>query len=41
MSRTTRFSPEVRERAALLVREHLGEYPSKWGGPPSRARPAA
>ncbi len=26
----TKFSPEVRERAVRLVREHLGEYPSRW-----------
>ena len=30
-SRTTnKFSPEVRERAVRMVREHLGEYPSQW-----------
>ena len=24
------YSPEVRERAVRLVREHLGNYPSRW-----------
>lgn len=31
MPKTTRFSPEVRERAVRLVQEHVGEYPSQWG----------
>ncbi len=26
----TQFSPEVRERAVRLVREHEGEYDSQW-----------
>lgn len=30
MSRQTRYSPEVRERAVRLVREHAAEYPSQW-----------
>ena len=32
MSTTTqnKFSPEVRERAIRLVREHQGEYSSQW-----------
>ena len=30
MARTSRFSPEVRERAVRLVLEHLPEYPSQW-----------
>ena len=31
MSKTTKkFSPEVRERAVRMVREHRGEYPSLW-----------
>jgi transposase len=30
MPRTSRFSPEVRERAVRLVREHQGEHPSQW-----------
>jgi transposase len=25
-----RYSPEVRERAVRMVREHLGDYPSRW-----------
>jgi len=24
------FSPEIRERAVRLVREHQGEYPTQW-----------
>jgi len=27
---TPKYSPEVRERAVRLVREHRGEYPSLW-----------
>jgi len=27
---TSKFSPEVRERAVRMVREHQGEYPSQW-----------
>ena len=31
MSKTTnKFSPEVRTRAVRMVREHGGEYPSRW-----------
>ena len=31
MSKTTKkFSPEVRERAVRMVREHRGDYPSLW-----------
>lgn len=30
MSKQTRFSPEVRERAVRLVQEHRGEYPTVW-----------
>ena len=30
MNRSTKFSPEVRERAVRLVQEHRGEYPSLW-----------
>ena len=30
MSKATRYSAEVRERAVRLVREHVGEYPSQW-----------
>jgi transposase len=30
MSRQTRFSPEVRERAVRLVQEHRGEYETTW-----------
>lgn len=28
--RRTRYSPEVRERAVRLVREHRPEHPSQW-----------
>ena len=27
---TNKFSTEVRERAVRMVREHEGEYPSRW-----------
>jgi len=30
MARPSRYSPEVRERAVRLVREHGPEYPSQW-----------
>lgn len=30
MNKSTRFSPEVRERAVRMVQEHRGEYPSLW-----------
>ncbi len=30
MSKQTKFSPEVRERAVRLVQAHRGEYPSLW-----------
>ena len=30
MTKRTRFSPEVRERAVRLVREHQGEYETEW-----------
>ena len=30
MARRTRFSPEVRERAVRMVREHRAEYDSEW-----------
>ena len=28
--KSNKFSPEVRERAVRMVREHRGEYPSLW-----------
>jgi transposase len=31
MTKTTRFAPEVRERAVRLLWEHEREYPSRWG----------
>ena len=30
MKKSNKFSPEVRERAVRMVKEHLGEYPSLW-----------
>ena len=30
MNKSNKFSPEVRERAVRMVREHRGEYPSLW-----------
>ena len=30
MSRSIRYSPEVRERAVRMVFEHQREYPSQW-----------
>ena len=30
MKKSSKFSPEVRERAVRMVIEHRGEYPSLW-----------
>jgi|TARA_B100000315_G_scaffold256016_1_gene300884 transposase len=30
MSKLTRYSPEVKERAVRMVFEHQNEYPSQW-----------
>lgn len=30
MSKSNKFSPEVRERAVRMVQEHRGDYPSLW-----------
>ena len=30
MTKTKKYSPEVRERAVRMVQEHRGEYPSLW-----------
>ena len=30
MTKSNKFSPEVRERAVRMVQEHRGEYPSQW-----------
>ena len=36
MSKSNKFSPEVREREVRVVQEHRGEYPSLWAlTPPS------
>jgi len=29
-NKSNQFSPEVRERAVRMVREHHGDYPSLW-----------
>jgi transposase len=29
-NKSSKFSPEVRERAVRMVQEHQGEYPSLW-----------
>jgi transposase-like protein len=30
MNKSSKFSPEVRDRAVRMVQEHRGEYPSLW-----------
>ena len=30
MTKTRKFSPEVRERAVRMVLEHGGDYPTRW-----------
>ena len=30
MTKSNKFSPEVRERAVRMVQEHRAEYPSQW-----------
>ena len=30
MKKSSKFSPEVRERSVRMVQEHRGEYPSLW-----------
>ena len=37
MRKSTKFSPEVRERAVRMVLEHRGEYPSLWAAIESMA----
>ena len=37
MNKSTKFSPEVRQRAVRMVQEHRGEYPSLWAAVESMA----
>ncbi len=37
MNKSTKVSPEVRERAVRLVQENRGEYPSLWAAVESKA----
>jgi transposase-like protein len=37
MSKSTKYSPELRERAARMVQEHRGDYPSPWAAVESMA----
>src|SRR5215204_1795157 len=37
MARPSRYSPEVRERAVRMVREHSAEHPSQWAAIASMA----
>ena len=37
MGRPTKYSPEVRERAVRMVREHGAEHPSQWAAIASMA----
>ena len=37
MKKSTKFSPEVRERAVPMVQDHRGEYPSLWAAIESNA----
>lgn len=37
MKKSSKFSPEFRERAVRLVQEHRGEYPSLWAAVESLA----
>ena len=37
MKKSSKFSPEVRERAVRMVQEHRGEYPSLWSAIESMA----
>jgi transposase len=39
MSKSNRFSPEVRERAVRMLQDHRGEYPSYASGKPILNRP--
>ncbi len=37
MNKSTKFSPEIRERSVRMVQEHRGEYPSLWAAVESMA----
>ena len=37
MTKSNKFSPEVRERAVRMVQEHRADYPSLWAAIESRA----
>ena len=37
MNKSSKFSPEVRERAVQMVQEHRGEYASLWAAIESKA----
>ena len=37
MRKSTKFSPEIRERAVRMVQEHRGEYPSLWAAIESKS----
>ena len=37
MNSSTRYSPEIRDRAVRLVLEHQGEHDSQWSAIPSVA----
>jgi hypothetical protein len=39
MNKTTRYSPEIRERAVRMVFEHQADYESQWAAMNSIAAP--
>ncbi len=41
MNKSTKFSPEARERAVRMVQEHRGESPSLWAAVESIDRRSA
>ncbi|EGZ3168775.1 IS3 family transposase, partial [Escherichia coli] len=40
MTKNTRFSPEVRQRAVRMVLESQGEYDSQWAAATKRSKTA-